>query len=200
MKHKENILRLRSEGFTYKQIMEELGCSKGTVSFHCGEGQKDKSRSRVKNNRSKDRLDYIIKSKLYSFCNAQTVYDLPTVKSTSISFRQNVYDRCYKFKRRGGLNLMTEDIKDFIVKIKNTTTCSLTGRDLDINDTDSWHLDHIVPVCKGGENSLKNCQVVCKDVNQAKSGLLQEDFIRLCKDVLTHQGYTVYQNIGADAQ
>lgn len=71
---------------------------------------------------------------------------------------------------------------------------------MDTNDTDSWHLDHIVPVCKGGENSLKNCQVVCKDVNQAKSGLLQEDFIRLCKDVLTHQGYTVYQNIGADAQ
>ena len=34
-KHKEDILRLRSEGKLYNQICEELGCSKGTVSYHC---------------------------------------------------------------------------------------------------------------------------------------------------------------------
>lgn len=32
---KENILKLRYEGKKYKEISELLGCSKGTVSFHC---------------------------------------------------------------------------------------------------------------------------------------------------------------------
>lgn len=34
-RRKEDILRLRAKGYTYNQIVEELGCSKGTVSFHC---------------------------------------------------------------------------------------------------------------------------------------------------------------------
>lgn len=48
---KENILKLRSEGKTYKQIVEALGCSNGTVSFHCGEGVKDKAQERGKINK-----------------------------------------------------------------------------------------------------------------------------------------------------
>ena len=35
---KEEILRLRQEGKTYTQIQDILGCSKGTISYHCGEG------------------------------------------------------------------------------------------------------------------------------------------------------------------
>lgn len=36
MKHKEQILKLREQGYTYNQICKELGCSKGTVSYHLG--------------------------------------------------------------------------------------------------------------------------------------------------------------------
>jgi predicted transcriptional regulator len=50
-KHKENILRLRSEGKTYKEIQNELGCSKGTISYHVGEGQKDKTIGRTRDKR-----------------------------------------------------------------------------------------------------------------------------------------------------
>lgn len=35
-KHKEDILKLRAEGKTYKEICNLLNCSKGTISFHCG--------------------------------------------------------------------------------------------------------------------------------------------------------------------
>lgn len=50
MKYKDEILRLRSEGKTYNEIVSELGCSKGTVSYHLGEGQKQKTNaSRIKN-------------------------------------------------------------------------------------------------------------------------------------------------------
>lgn len=48
---KENILKLRSDGKTYNEIKEILKCSKGTIAYHCGEGQKEKSRIRLNKNR-----------------------------------------------------------------------------------------------------------------------------------------------------
>lgn len=43
---KEQILNLRKEGKTYNEIIEIVGCSKSTVSYHCGEKQKEKSKNR----------------------------------------------------------------------------------------------------------------------------------------------------------
>ena len=40
MKHKEDILRLRAEGKTYNQIVEILGCSKGTIAYHLSDDVK----------------------------------------------------------------------------------------------------------------------------------------------------------------
>jgi DNA-binding CsgD family transcriptional regulator len=37
--YKERILELRSNGKTYKEIKEELGCSISTISYHCGDGK-----------------------------------------------------------------------------------------------------------------------------------------------------------------
>jgi transposase len=42
-KHKDKIIQLRAEGKTYNEIQKILGCSKGTISYHVGEGQKEKS-------------------------------------------------------------------------------------------------------------------------------------------------------------
>lgn len=54
-RHKEDILRLRSEGKTYRQIQEILGCSRGTISHHLGVGQKEKtSKRRIKQRRIVD--------------------------------------------------------------------------------------------------------------------------------------------------
>ncbi len=50
----EQIIQLYSEGKTYSQIKETLNCSKGTISYHLGEGQKEKTRGRTK-----DKRDYI---------------------------------------------------------------------------------------------------------------------------------------------
>lgn len=82
-------------------------------------------------------------------------------------------------------------LEDILEKIKTNPICNLTGRLLDVENTNSWHLDHIIPSSRGGDNSLENCQIVCADVNRAKSGLLQEDFIQLCLDVVKHHGYKV---------
>jgi hypothetical protein len=50
---KEDILRLRAEGKTYNEIRQALGCSKGTISYHCGSGQRDKALVRTRDRRSK---------------------------------------------------------------------------------------------------------------------------------------------------
>lgn len=47
---KEKILKLRKEGKTYDEIKEILKCSKGTISYHCGENQKEKARIRKNKN------------------------------------------------------------------------------------------------------------------------------------------------------
>jgi hypothetical protein len=42
----EEILALRDAGKTYNEIAAILGCSKATVSYHCGDGQKGKTAAR----------------------------------------------------------------------------------------------------------------------------------------------------------
>ena len=44
----ERILELHLMGLSYRQIEEELGCSKSTISYHLGEGQKKKAYLRMK--------------------------------------------------------------------------------------------------------------------------------------------------------
>ena len=46
MAHKEEILRLSAEGFSYNQISKALNCSKGTIAYHLGEGQIEKTNNR----------------------------------------------------------------------------------------------------------------------------------------------------------
>ena len=49
---KSEILALRAKGYTYNQIKAELNCSKGTISYHLGPGQKQKSLGRTMLNRA----------------------------------------------------------------------------------------------------------------------------------------------------
>jgi hypothetical protein len=41
---KERILKLQQEGLSYKQIVAKLGCSLGTVAYHCNPANKKKAR------------------------------------------------------------------------------------------------------------------------------------------------------------
>ena len=49
----EQIISLREEGLTYKQIAEELDCSKGTIAYHLGQGQKLKYADSSKKSRTR---------------------------------------------------------------------------------------------------------------------------------------------------
>lgn len=71
-------------------------------------------------------------------------------------------------------------------KIGDNPVCYLTGRPINLEDSRSYNLDHIIPKSKGGNNSLENCQIACRDANQAKNDLTYDEFIQLCKDVLAY--------------
>ena len=50
---KEKILALAEQGWTYNMIKRRLNCSKSTISYHLGDGQKDKAYARVRKQRDK---------------------------------------------------------------------------------------------------------------------------------------------------
>ena len=90
---KENILKLRSMGYTYNQIQKELGCSKGTISYHLGEGQKQKTKQRSQKRREevRDIIRTFKQNKTCPDCNVSYPYyvmdfdHIPDNKIESIS-------------------------------------------------------------------------------------------------------------------
>lgn len=172
---KEQILELRAQKKTYDEIKEILGCSKGTISYHCGEGQKEKTNKRKLKNRS----------------NKPLLKKLEEYKSKGTRNKARDFQRL----REGGKITKERDYNfkeiDVLEKIENSPICYLTGRKIDIFKTSSYHFDHIIPAAKGGTNELNNLGVACKEANMAKSDMLLEDFIQLCKEVLENNGYAV---------
>lgn len=97
---------------------------------------------------------------------------------------KNKIRRFHRDKKLWKYPPMTFKVKDLLAKIGDNPICYLTGRPINLLDGQSYHLDHIIPKNKGGENSLDNCNIACRDANQAKGNLLPDEFILLCKEVL----------------
>lgn len=63
--------------------------------------------------------------------------------------------------------------------------CALTQRQL---DPCNMHLDHILPLARGGKTELSNLRFLAPEVNMAKRHLLDSEFLSLCSDVIAHHG------------
>lgn len=188
---KDKILELRSQGRSYKYIRKVLGCSLGTISFHCGSGQKEKSRVRGNKRRKANPLQF----KIYRFClnksNSVINEHYNLAKKDQID-NEKIIKRLRIKVARFFQNKDTKygefmfSAKDLLEKIGNQPVCYLTGVPIDLNKPRSYHLDHIVPKSRGGDDSLDNCQIACRDANQAKGDLLVEEFVELCNKVVKH--------------
>jgi len=73
--------------------------------------------------------------------------------------------------------------------------CALSERAL---TPETASLDHMTPVCRGGEHHVANTQVLDGAVNRAKGTLTNEEFIALCGEVWRHAGALAAPN-GANA-
>jgi hypothetical protein len=60
--------------------------------------------------------------------------------------------------------------------------CAITGRPLTPETT---ALDHIVPMSRGGEHRTENVWAVHAHVNAAKGTLSMEEFLAVCRDVVS---------------
>lgn len=147
---KDQILALRAQGKSYREIQNEVGCSKGTIAYHCGKGQKEKTRKRAKRLRSKSR--YKINKKIDDF-----------LARTPGSMSKNAY------VSRGDIN------KKMYKKILENPVCYITGLPIDLEDPQSWSLDHIVPVSKGGTNDMDNMGICLSFINAMKHDATLEE-------------------------
>ena len=174
LQRKEDILRLRGEGKSYNEIKEILGCSKSTISYHCGDGsEKKRAKEGVKN-----RSSIIRKISAFRARTSKEEFEKQAKKKESKRM-EKVRIKTKTFKRAGGLkthglvNNIKEDYsyKDVLDKIGENPKCYLTGDSIDLSDSSSYQLDHIIPTSKGGTNDLSNLAICTKQANIAKSNL-----------------------------
>lgn len=74
---------------------------------------------------------------------------------------------------------------DIINKFGQQPFCSLTGKPVFYSDPNSYQLDHIIPLSKGGSSDLSNLQIVCPIVNKMKNDIELNVFIETCELIVS---------------
>lgn len=166
---KEKILKLRIEGKSYGQIKDILGCSKSTISYYCGDNQKEKLKSRTKKYRSENYLN----TKVDQF------------KFSNRKFKDGVRD----FQRRSGGKLLKKSENNFtyqqvLEKFGRNTYCYLTGTKIDLLVDNNYQLDHILRPKSGGKNNIDNMGILCKEVNKLKANMTIAELIYWCEKIV----------------
>lgn len=181
----EEILKLRQEGFNYNEIASKVNCSKATVSYYCSPGQKEKVKKR--HDRYPKFLWLFIK-RCVGFKQPRCYKTITPNQDWNNSFRTRVSH----FRLRNKNLSQVFGYKEALEHVGGLQTkCYLTGRAINIENSEEYELDHIIPVSKGGSCELTNMGIACVAANQAKKDLSVEEFIQLCKEVCENFGYEV---------
>jgi len=186
------IKELRNKGYSYRDIENALGCSKSTISYHLGKGQKEKTKKRRAN---VSQSTYIHVKRVNVFQNCQPKKQKKQNNIQPQTYRQvskSISDKASRFQRNNNFSY-----KDVHAKYGDHFQCALTGRPLTWKNPQEYEYDHILPVARGGNNSIDNLQIVCTDANRAKNDLTEEEFLELCKEVVLHAGYKVWKPSGS---
>mgnify|MGYP001292233296 CR=1 FL=1 len=178
-RRKEDILRLRAEGKSYREIERELGCSKSVISYHCGSGS-EKKRVYKWSKSIKGKLN----KKITSF-RSRISYS-----ANNVAARTKL--KTFKRRKKEGsrthskVNNITKNYtyQDVLNKLGKNPRCYLTGIPIDLEKTDTYHFDHIIPCSKGGTNDLSNLGVCTRSANYAKNDLSVEELYELCETIL----------------
>lgn len=77
-------------------------------------------------------------------------------------------------------------------KILSNPVCFYSGKPIDLY-RQAWQLDHFQPIAQGGKNHIDNLVICLQAYNMSKGDLLYEEWLEVCRNVLTHAGYTVIE-------
>ena len=174
MKHRDKIIELRAQGKSYREIQQELGCSKGTIAYHCGPGQKQKTRER-----NQQAHPFTAKSWRFQQKSKRQSSKRPPLQS----IRVRVWKKVYFFQ--GEVQPMQFTVDDVIKKFGETPTCYLTGQSIDIWQPSTYEFDHIIPRTRGGTNDFDNLGICLKSANRAKCNMTPDEFVNLCRQVVS---------------
>ena len=175
-RRREDILRLRKQGLSYREICKEIGCARSTVSYHCGKGRKEKVR--------------VSSQPKAPLCKKVGAFKARCTKPAWRSFSSKI--KCFKRRAKGSkaksewrVNVSSQyTCADVVEKIGAKPVCYLTGKKINVDDPKNYSLDHRVPVAHGGSNDLENLEICSIEANKAKSDLTLDEFYKLCEDVL----------------
>jgi len=186
----KEIKALRQKQYSFRQIAEELNCSKSTVSYALRKKTRDKVK---KKSEALPPHEKKILNKIYCFKNAH-LSDKPKtawyINKSPRQVKQSISVKAHRFQRA-----MTFNAKDVLKKFGKHFPCALTGRPIDFYKPETYEYDHIQPISRGGDNTLNNLQLLCPEANQAKGRLTDQEFIELCKEVVIHAGHRIYKPI-----
>lgn len=189
---RDEILKLKSQGLNQNQVRLKLGCSGSTVYYHWSDSRKEK----IGKLNNKWKKDNFLEKKLSNFIYTTTLKYNGRVETFKKKLNERLATKINNFKKvvknKDYKIIKTEDVRNHI---ENHPYCYLTGRKIDINNTTSYHFDHKLPVSKGGDASFDNLGVACREANQAKNDMTVKEFIQLCEEVLTHNGYKIEKPI-----
>lgn len=180
---KNEILKLGSQGYSYNQIVKLLNCSKGTVCYHLGKNQKEKTKVRRKN--------YILQhpfiKKINTFKNCK--YNKKG-RNQLHGWKKLLTLKVELFLRRRlkGNKIMNHNfsVQDVINKFGEHPMCYITGEKINIYEPRTYNFDHIIPVSRGGDNSIDNLGICTKQANAAKSDMTYDELIVFCNKVIEH--------------
>lgn len=73
-----------------------------------------------------------------------------------------------------------------LVYAKDKGVCQLCGRKIPANDN-TWNIDHIVPLARGGDNSLDNYQLTCISCNRLKDSMRYNEAITGMSNIIAYK-------------
>lgn len=185
----DDILKLRGEGLSYRQIEDRLGCSKGTIAYHCGAGQKDKTLART---RVRRRNVLRVKMEAFKYGKPPREAKGPVVEywgdpRSVLRGKRAHFSRIGNKSKHEGYNFMFT-LDDLQEKIGDDPRCYWTNRSIDLGAGHVYQLDHLVARASGGDNSLANCVLACREANQGRSDTPGDGYVQVCCEVAVHRG------------
>lgn len=83
--------------------------------------------------------------------------------------------------------------REFLGKVGERPSCYITKQPIDLNDKESYSIDHKIPKSRGGTNSIDNAEIILSKINRMKQDMTPQELFDMCQFILEKNGYHVYK-------